>query len=184
MKVKRFGHLNELGQVVIQIGTGLAKRDVALDVYDDPNELSKFVEEQHKSPVSLSGVLSEDLFAFRKQVFRVEYESSGESEEEAVLRIKKTVYLEDQNLKKLRREVEALEGLLIAEGKVRRTAIPEIVKLIVYERDQGRCVRCNSNQSIQFDHIIPVAKGGSNTEENIQILCQKCNLEKSDKIMF
>ena len=92
--------------------------------------------------------------------------------------------MEDQNLKKLRREVEALEGLLIAEGKVRRTAIPEIVKLIVYERDQGRCVRCNSNQNIQFDHIIPVAKGGSNTEENIQILCQKCNLEKSDKIMF
>ena len=37
-------------------------------------------------------------------------------------------------------------------------------------------------RGLALDHIIPVAKGGSNIAENIQILCQVCNLKKADKI--
>ena len=43
-------------------------------------------------------------------------------------------------------------------------------------------MRCGSKDKLHFDHIIPVSKGGSNTEANIQILCGACNLKKSDKI--
>jgi len=35
---------------------------------------------------------------------------------------------------------------------------------------------------LQYDHIIPVSKGGSNTAKNIQILCKHFNLKKSNKI--
>lgn len=60
--------------------------------------------------------------------------------------------------------------------------IQQSVKNIVWDRCQGKCVQCNSEQYLEFDHIIPFSKGGSNSENNIQILCRRCNLAKSDKI--
>ncbi|WP_093146758.1 HNH endonuclease [Saccharopolyspora antimicrobica] len=41
----------------------------------------------------------------------------------------------------------------------------------VFERDGGRCVECGTDFEIQYDHVIPVALGGSSTEENLQLLC-------------
>ncbi len=65
----------------------------------------------------------------------------------------------------------------------RRERIPDDVRVFVWERDQGRCVRCGAEEQLQFDHIIPVAKGGGNGAENIQLLCADCNLLKSDSIV-
>ena len=64
----------------------------------------------------------------------------------------------------------------------RNRYIPEKVRDAVWRRDEGRCVECGSKEYIEFDHIIPISKGGSNTKRNIQLLCAKCNSEKSDKI--
>lgn len=61
--------------------------------------------------------------------------------------------------------------------------IPSLVKMAVWRRDGGKCVECKSKEKIEYDHIIPVNKGGSNTERNVQLLCEKCNREKSAKIM-
>jgi hypothetical protein len=61
--------------------------------------------------------------------------------------------------------------------------IPTSVKLEVWKRDKGKCVKCGSQDNLHFDHIIPYAKGGSSlVSENIQILCARHNLEKRDKI--
>lgn len=46
----------------------------------------------------------------------------------------------------------------------------------------GQCADCRAKDYLEFDHIIPVAKGGSNDESNVQLLCRRCNLAKSDKI--
>jgi Holliday junction DNA helicase RuvB subunit len=59
-----------------------------------------------------------------------------------------------------------------------RQAIPDDVKMFVWQRDGGHCVRCGSQENLEYDHIIPVSKGGSNTSRNIQILCQNCNRSK------
>jgi len=56
------------------------------------------------------------------------------------------------------------------------------VKQEVWQRDQGHCVQCGSQLNLEFDHIIPVSKGGSNTARNIQLLCEKCNREKYNNI--
>ena len=61
--------------------------------------------------------------------------------------------------------------------------IPSFVKLEVWRRDKGRCVLCGNTENLHFDHIIPYSKGGSSlTAENIQLLCLKHNLAKSDNI--
>ena len=61
--------------------------------------------------------------------------------------------------------------------------IPTSVKLEVWKRDKGKCIKCGSQDNLHFDHIIPYAKGGSSlVAENIQILCARHNLEKRDKI--
>lgn len=60
-----------------------------------------------------------------------------------------------------------------------RMGIPREVQEEVYERDEGKCVYCESKRNLEFDHIIPLAKGGSDTVRNLQILCQKCNRQKS-----
>jgi len=63
-----------------------------------------------------------------------------------------------------------------------REQIAEEVRMYVWRRDNGRCVKCNSDLNLEFDHIIPLSKGGSNTERNIQLLCSQCNKKKSDII--
>lgn len=63
-----------------------------------------------------------------------------------------------------------------------RRFVPEEVKLHVWQRDLGKCVRCDSQENLEFDHIIPVCKGGSNTARNIQLLCANCNQEKSGNL--
>lgn len=61
--------------------------------------------------------------------------------------------------------------------------IPSEVKLIVWKRDGGRCVICGSMKNLHFDHDLPFSKGGTSlTDKNIRLLCQKCNLSKSNKI--
>ena len=52
----------------------------------------------------------------------------------------------------------------------------------VWRRDEGKCVKCGSREKLEFDHIIPFSKGGSNGYRNIQLLCENCNRSKSDKI--
>ena len=61
--------------------------------------------------------------------------------------------------------------------------IPTAVKVEVWKRDKGRCVKCGSKENLHFDHIIPYSQGGSSKNAaNIQILCAKHNLEKRDNI--
>jgi hypothetical protein len=61
--------------------------------------------------------------------------------------------------------------------------IPTSVKLEVWKRDRGRCVKCGRRDNLHFDHILPYSKGGSSlVAENIQLLCVRHNLSKHAKI--
>jgi Holliday junction DNA helicase RuvB len=68
------------------------------------------------------------------------------------------------------------------QANQRREAIPSEVKREVWRRDEGKCAKCGSRENLEYDHIIPVAKGGSNTVRNIELLCEACNRSKSDSI--
>jgi hypothetical protein len=61
--------------------------------------------------------------------------------------------------------------------------IPSHVKIAVWKRDKGRCVKCGSNDNLHFDHVIPFSLGGSSIiEENIQLMCARHNLQKRDRL--
>lgn len=60
--------------------------------------------------------------------------------------------------------------------------IPRDVRQRIWQRYNGHCAECGASDYLEFDHIVPVAKGGSNSENNVQLLCRRCNLRKSDNI--
>ena len=67
-------------------------------------------------------------------------------------------------------------------GQATSRSIPQAVRNAVWQRDGGKCVECEDDQYLEFDHVIPFAKGGASSENNLQLLCRKCNMSKSDKI--
>jgi hypothetical protein len=75
-----------------------------------------------------------------------------------------------------------------APGILRRSTLPAWVKHAVFYRDRGLCALCQSDLSRlvtvepdeNYDHIVPLKRGGLNDVTNIQLLCSPCNLEKGD----
>ncbi len=62
--------------------------------------------------------------------------------------------------------------------KTPRISIPKSVRDYVFQRDNYQCQSCGKKQQLNIDHIIPLAKGGSNDISNLQTLCQTCNQQK------
>ena len=57
-------------------------------------------------------------------------------------------------------------------------------KMRVYEKQGGICPICGKYfeyDEMQGDHIVPWSKGGRTVDENLQMLCQKCNNDKSSQ---
>ena len=87
--------------------------------------------------------------------------------------------------------IKALESKLTAAAfaKEQRSLMTRKLRNFIKERDNFTCCTCQNsthvepNLLLEIDHIIPVAKGGCTTEDNLQTLCWKCNRAKSDKII-
>jgi len=60
--------------------------------------------------------------------------------------------------------------------------IPQDVRIAVWQRDQAKCIQCGAFDYLEYDHIIPFSKGGASSVNNVQLLCRRCNLAKSDRI--
>lgn len=80
----------------------------------------------------------------------------------------------------------AAEALTETQEERRRGRyIPFKIKMRVVRRDNYTCQHCSEHlkdDQVEFDHIIPVAKGGSSEEQNIRLTCFRCNRDKSDKV--
>ncbi|WP_405161383.1 TerD family protein [Nocardia sp. NBC_01499] len=72
--------------------------------------------------------------------------------------------------------------LVLAPGHRDSRSIPPDVKAAVWQRDGGQCCQCGDTHYLEFDHVIPLSRGGATSVGNLQILCRRCNLEKGARI--
>jgi hypothetical protein len=148
------------GQVQRKIGI---PRDVYLEV----------LRIQREQPVMIMNHAGEQFWIFGDKVYQ---EDEGLQEED----VEALVFASEQ---KKERRLERARLALNSQGDVpRRPGITREMRRAVWERDGGACVECGSTFDLQYDHILPHSKGGATTVENLQILCQPCNLQKSDDI--
>lgn len=63
-----------------------------------------------------------------------------------------------------------------------RKNISAKIRQTVMERNGYRCVKCDSFNDLQIDHIYPHSKGGSDNLDNLQTLCRVCNRIKKTKV--
>ena len=67
-----------------------------------------------------------------------------------------------------------------------RKAISKRLRFAIFDRDGFTCKYCGSQSdtvTLHIDHILPVSKGGTNSQENLVTSCADCNLGKSNKIV-
>lgn len=73
-----------------------------------------------------------------------------------------------------------------ANSQNRSRKISDKLRYKVLKRDNFKCRICGASPAkdptieLHIDHIIPWSKGGETTLENLQTLCSKCNLGKSN----
>ena len=114
-------------------------------------------------------------------------------------RFKDKWYTDDDNLKqdeilalinsyglKLQKKISeaktAASAGRVPDGSLREM-IPEQVRHEVWERDGGACRSCGATNDLQYDHLIPVSMGGSNSVANLQVLCGPCNRRKGASVV-
>ena len=71
--------------------------------------------------------------------------------------------------------------------RVERGKVSNKMRFSIYQRDGYRCRKCRVSQryaQLEVDHIIPIAKGGKSTYDNLQTLCHRCNIEKGDSLYY
>lgn len=143
---------------------------------------------------TVSGIFeysSNKMISYNEEICKIRKYS--QDEKESILEVLERNEIKQAVLKKERKKMIERETLdeLIGEGKVfniytkkegNRAIIPMDIASAVWNRDGGRCSMCGSRENLEFDHIIPVSKGGATTFRNLQLLCKRCNLIKSNNI--
>ena len=97
------------------------------------------------------------------------------------------VYMTEETINAL---IDRLESKLTIEAftKEQRALMTKKLREQIKERDDFTCQMCGNsthkepNLLLEIDHILPISKGGSTIESNLQTLCWKCNREKSNKL--
>lgn len=71
-------------------------------------------------------------------------------------------------------------------SRIERSKMSESLRYDVFKRDNFKCSICGMSAKdgvkLQVDHIIPISKGGKTEMDNLQTLCSRCNIGKSNKV--
>lgn len=68
-----------------------------------------------------------------------------------------------------------------ARDRASRRKVTKAQRRRILARDGHRCGSCGATTDLEVDHIVPVARGGQTTDENLQTLCKGCNAKKGTR---
>lgn len=72
------------------------------------------------------------------------------------------------------------------ESPARSRAVSDKLRYAVLKRDHFKCCACGASPAkdpaveLHIDHIVPWSKGGETKPDNLQTLCSRCNIGKSN----
>lgn len=74
---------------------------------------------------------------------------------------------------------------LAAHSAAQKIRVMPAIRWQVFQRDQWKCVSCGRNSHngaiLHVDHIVPRSRGGLDSLDNYQTLCDACNIGKSNR---
>jgi len=119
-----------------------------------------------------------------KVVIYINYKSpKGKVQDKVYKKYNKEQFLKIMDeYKKLKNQ----DRLLEISSRIERAKMSESMRYDILKRDNYKCQICGmtakEGAKLQVDHIIPVSKGGKTEMSNLQTLCSRCNIGKSNKL--
>ena len=75
-----------------------------------------------------------------------------------------------------------LPSVVSLKSYIKPSRHPAFTRFNVFLRDRFTCQYCGEREDLTFDHVVPRAKGGVTTWENVVAACSACNLKKADML--
>ena len=121
------------------------------------------------------------LWFFSNFLLYVNRQCRSEKDYEHIkLKVEEHVLERGDEYQKLINKIDRLRQISSNRLQINRKQISDHVLAFVLQRDLNKCVLCGDDSNLQFDHILPVSKGGNNEPENLRILCQQCNQSRGN----
>jgi hypothetical protein len=133
-----------------------------------------------ETSVPHSGFLQR-FWCFKDRLVWVNRPSRSSADYEFIsLKVEEFFFETEDEFLRLKHKVERLRNLKENRKSATRGYIADDVLAYVLVRDEEKCVKCSSKQSLQFDHILPISRGGSDEPDNLRVLCRSCNLARGN----
>ena len=163
---------------------------------DEYNELKKYINVEEANELKINNEeyikcqneLFDNLKNKNNPEFKVVIYINYSSRKGRVKKKKYQFYYKDQFYNKMQEYLKLKEEKKLYEisSRVERSKMSESMRYDVLKRDGFRCKICGASSkdgaNLQVDHIIPVSKGGKTEMNNLQTLCSRCNIGKSNKM--
>ncbi len=76
-----------------------------------------------------------------------------------------------------------IPSVVVLRDYVKPAKSAAFTRFNLFLRDEFRCQYCGATGEMTFDHVVPRARGGRTTWENVVAACGPCNLKKGSKTL-